>query len=205
MKALLLLFTLAGWLAAQPLPSLPPLREQARLQQQWLSRRLNDVLPALMRKHKVAMWIVMMREYNEDPVFHALTSPTVFSARRRTIYVFYDRGPGKIVERLALGGGSNGGLYDSFRDPEHPGQELYFQAQLDTLRKVVEERNPAAIAVDISTTHTFSDGLSSGERETLEAALGPHWVARFVRAELLPVEYLDTRLPEMLPVYRDMM
>jgi Xaa-Pro aminopeptidase len=206
MKALLLLFTVASWLpAAPPLPTLPPLREQARIQQQWLSRSLNDVLPALMRKHKVAMWIVMMREYNEDPVFHSLTSPTVLSARRRTIYVFYDRGPGKIVERLALGGGSNGGLYDSLRDAEQPGRELYFQAQLDTLRKVVEERNPAAIAVDISTTHAFSDGLSSGERETLETALGPRWTARFVRAELLPVEYLDTRLPEMLPVYRDMM
>lgn len=206
MKALLLLFTLAnGLAAAPPLPSLPPLREQARIQQQWLSRRLNDVLPALMRKHKVAMWIVMMREYNEDPVFHALTSPTIFSARRRTIYVFYDRGPGKIVERLALGGGSNGGLYDSLRDAQHPDRELYFQVQLDALRKVVEERDPAAIAVDISATHAFSDGLSSGERETLEAALGPRWTARFVRAELLPVEYLETRLPEMLPVYRDMM
>ncbi|MEK7863424.1 MAG: M24 family metallopeptidase, partial [Chloroflexota bacterium] len=187
------------------MPALPPLREQAAIQQQWLSRRLNDVLPALMRKHKAAMWIVMMREYNEDPVFRSLVSPTVFAARRRTIYVFYDRGPEAGVERLALGGGDNGGLYTPIRDPEGRGRELYLQAQMDALRKIVEERNPANIAVNISRTHAFSDGLSSGEREEIEAALGPRWVARFIRAELLPLEYVETRLPEMLPVYRDMM
>jgi len=192
-------------LAAQPAPALPPLREQARVQQQWLSRRLNDVLPALMRKHKVAMWVVMMREYNEDPVFGALVAPTTFAARRRTIYVFHDRGPAAGIERLALGGGDQGGLYTVLRDPEQKGRELYFEAQMDLLRKVVEERNPANIAVDVSRTHAFSDGLAAGEREELEAALGARWVSRFVRAELLPLEYLETRLPEMLPVYRDMM
>ncbi len=192
-------------LGAQPAPSLPPLREQARLQQQWLERRLENVLPALLRKHKVAMWVLMMREYNEDPVFRSLVSPTVFAARRRTIYVFFDRGPQAGVERLALGGGDNGGLYTLVRDPAQQGRELYLQAQMDALRKVVEERNPASIAVNISRTHALSDGLSSGEREELEAALGPRWVARFTRAELLAVEYLETRLPEMLPVYQDMM
>lgn len=190
--------------AAGPTLSLPPLREQARIQQQWLSRRLNDVLPALMRKHTVAMWIVMMREYNEDPVFRSLVSPTVFAARRRTIYIFYDRGPAAGVERLALGGGDNGGLYTTIRGSER-GRELYLQAQMEALRKIVEERNPANIAVNISRTHAFSDGLSAGEREEVEAALGPRWAARFVRAELLPLEYIETRLPEMLPVYRDMM
>jgi hypothetical protein len=59
--------------------------------------------------------------------------------------------------------------------------------------------------VNISRTHAFADGLSAGEREELEAAVGPKWTARFVRAELLPVEYVETRLPEMLPPYQDMM
>jgi len=195
----------AASLAGQAMPVLPPLREQARIQQQWLARRLNDVLPELIRKHKVSMWILMMREYNEDPVFGALVSPTVFAARRRTIYVFYDRGPAVGVERLALGGADQGGLYTRVEDPEQRGRELYMEAQMEALRRVVEQRNPSSIAVNISRTHAFSDGLSAGEREELEAALGPRWGNRFVRAELLPLEYLETRLPEMLPVYRDMM
>ena len=67
------------------------LREQAELQQQWLAERLDSVLPRLMRRHGVDMWVVAMREYNEDPVFSSLVSPTTFAARRRTIYMFFDR------------------------------------------------------------------------------------------------------------------
>jgi len=172
MKSLVAVSLLAATAASAQLPVLPPLREQARLQQQWLTRRLNDVLPALMRKHNVPMWILMMREYNEDPVFRALVAPTTFAARRRTIYVFYDRGPQAGLERLALGGGDQGGLYTSVRDPERPERELYLEAQMALLRKIVEQRNPARIAVNISRTHAFSDGLSAGEREELEARWG---------------------------------
>ena len=71
------------------------LREQAKLQQSWLSDRLNINLPALMRKHGVSMWIVACREYAEDPAFFSLVSPTVFAARRTTIYIFNDPGAGK--------------------------------------------------------------------------------------------------------------
>ncbi len=191
--------------AAGSPPRLPSLREQAAIRQQWLQLRLERVLPALMRKHRVQMWLVICREYNEDPVFFSLVSPTVFAARRRTIYVFFDRGEGKAVERLALGGGSNGGLYTVYRDPEAENRELWGQGQWALLRKLTEERNPATIAVDISPTHAFSDGLSAGEREALEAALGPKWMARVVRAENLPLEYLAIRPPEMLPAYRQLM
>ena len=91
------------------------LREQADLQQSWLARRLESQLPALMRQYGVDMWVIPMREYNEDPTFLAMVSPTTFAARRRTIYVFFDRGPEQGVERIALGGSSQGGLYQAVR------------------------------------------------------------------------------------------
>lgn len=191
-------------LAAQT-PRLPPLREQAKVQQQWLKARLERVLPALMRKHKIQMWLVICREYNEDPVFFSLVSPTVFAARRRTIYVFYDRGEEKGIERLAIGGGSNGGLYTVYRDPEVENREIYGEGQWALLKKLIAERNPSNIAVNISSTHAFSDGLSAGEREKLEASLGAEYAKRIVRAENLPLEYIAVRLPEMLPAYRQMM
>src|SRR5688572_12909698 len=75
------------------------LREQADKQQAWLARRLETVLPTLMRKYGVDMWVIPMREYNEDPVFTSIVSPTTFAARRRTIYVFFDKGPSAVVER----------------------------------------------------------------------------------------------------------
>lgn len=183
----------------------PPLREQAEIQQQWLKLRLERVLPKLMRKHGVQMWLVICREYNEDPVFFSLVSPTMFAARRRTIYVFFDRGEEKGVERLALGGGSQGGLYTVYRDPEVENREIYGEGQWTLLRKLIEERKPATIAVNISHTHAFSDGLSAGEREKLESVLPAEYLKRLVRAENLALEYVSIRLPEMLPIYKQMM
>jgi Xaa-Pro aminopeptidase len=197
------LLVAAGASAQAPKP-LPPLREQAEIQQAWLKSRLENVLPALMRRHGVQLWLVICREYNEDPVFFSLVSPTMMSARRRTIYVFFDRGEGQGVERLALGGGSNGGLYTVCRDPDSPGREIYGEAQWTLLRKIVEERKPATIAVNISRTHAFSDGLTVAEWEKLRDALGPDWTRRIVRAENLPLEYISARVPEMLACYRQM-
>lgn len=188
----------------QVLKRLPSMRKQAEIQQGWLKLRLEKVLPELMRKHGVAMWLVICREYNEDPAYRSLTSPTVFAARRRTILVFTDRGE-KGIERLALGGGSNGGLYQVYRDPDVENRELWGESQWATLRKLIAQRDPKNIAVNISQTHAFSDGLSAGEYEKLQQALGAEYSKRLIRAENLPLEYISIRLPEMLPTYKQMM
>jgi hypothetical protein len=185
-------------------PRLPALREQDRIRQEWLKLRLERVLPEVMRRQGVDFWLVVCREYNEDPAFFSLVSPSVMAARRRTILVFHDRGPERGVDRLALGGGSNGGLYQVYRDPEVENRELWGQGQWALLRKLVDERRPRRIAVNVSHTHAFSDGLSQGEWEQLASALGP-WTDRVVRAEGLAVEYIGLRLPEMLPSYQHLM
>ncbi|MEX2156996.1 MAG: M24 family metallopeptidase [Gemmatimonadales bacterium] len=201
----------AAPLTATPARPLGTLREQAALQQEWLRYRLDSVLPRLMRHYGVEMWIIPMREYNEDPVFWSLVSPTTFFARRRTIYVFTDRGAARGVERLALGGGSQGGLYEAYvaRDTIDPSigrrPELVGQGQWDLLARIVRERDPKTIAVDISHTHAFSDGLSAGEWEQLSRALPPGYLARVVRAEGLALDYQAIRAPAMLPAYRRMM
>jgi Xaa-Pro aminopeptidase len=198
-------------LTVTPTRPLGTLREQAVLQQQWLQYRLDSVLPRLMRQNGVEMWIIAMREYNEDPVFWSLVSPTTMFARRRTIYVFTDRGPQRGVERLALGGGSQGGVYEAYvaRDTVDPSigrrPELVGQGQWDLLARIVSERDPKTIAVDISHTHAFSDGLSAGEWEQLSRALPPGYLPRVMRAERLPFDYQSLRAPAMLPVYRRMM
>lgn len=189
------------------------LREQAEQQQEWLALRLERVLPRLMREQGVDMWIVPVREYNEDPVFRALVSPTTMAARRRTIYVFHDRGPERGVERIAIGGTSQGGLYRVVRDPAAAMgtagatrrlAEPFGPEQWTLLTPLVAERDPQRIAVNISHTHAFSDGLSAGEWEQLQAALGETYRARVVRRELLALHYIEERLPEMLPTYRRM-
>jgi hypothetical protein len=186
-------------------PGLPSLREQAKIQQEWLKLRLDTVLPKLMRENKVEMWIISMREYNEDPTFSSLVSPTTFSARRRSIYVFYDPGMNRPLERLALGGGSQGGLYTAYRDTTLGNAELLGSGQWKLLASLVRKRDPKSIAVNISHTHAFSDGLTAGEWEELRDALGPEYASRVVRTERLALDYISIRLPQMLDLYGRLM
>ena len=186
------------------------LREQAVMQQAWLKKRLDTFLPALMRKHAIDMWVVPMREYNEDPVFSSIVAPETFAARRRTIYVFFDKcaaagaSPAPAcVERVALGGTSQGGVFDArtsakaVANPVNGRQaELWGDEQWLLLKQVVEERKPRVIGIDRSTVFAFSDGLSSGELKGMTEALGSEWTARFRDAERLPLELIASRLPE---------
>jgi Xaa-Pro aminopeptidase len=165
------------------------------------------------------MWIVPMREYNEDPVFPAVTSPETFAARRRTIYVFFDScaaagatpGP-SCAERIALGGTSQGGVFEARRSTKAAaanigrGQqaELWGDEQWQALKALVEERKPKTIGVDRSTVFAFSDGLSSGELKGMSAALGDEWTSRFTDAEGLPLELIASRLPEEEVFYKRM-
>lgn len=187
------------------------LREQAALQQQWLQKRLDTFLPKLMREHGVDMWVIPMREYMEDPVFGALTSPETFAARRRTIYVFFDKCAASsapvsaaCIERIALGGTSQGGVFEARRSTKQAagdvgrGQqaELWGDEQWQALKAVIEERNPRVIGIDRSTVFAFSDGLTSGELQGMSAALGERWTSKFRNAEALPLELIASRLPE---------
>lgn len=185
------------------------LREQADLQQRWLQERLEVNLPAVMREQGVDMWVVPMREYNEDPVFRALVSATSFAARRRTIYVFFDRGEELGVERLALGGGSMGGLYEAYRAPQSTSlegvqAELWGSQQWSLLADVIRERDPQVIAVNAHAEHNFADGLTAAEWEQMREAIGEKYVARVVRNPRVAIDYLALRVPSMTPVYRKM-
>lgn len=184
---------------------LPPLREQAAEQQAWLEARMERVLPPLMAEYGVRMWILSMREYAEDPVFWSITSPTTFAARRRSIYVITRRDDGTL-ERLALGGTSQGGVFEAFRStrpaPTRPTAELGGDEQWALLRELVEDRDPENIVLNVDPVWAFSDGLHAGEAEALLEALGPRYAERVKREPRLAMNYIALRLPEMMPRYR---
>ena len=194
-------------------------RELAAMQQRWLRDRLDTFLPALLRKHAVDMWVVPMREYTEDPIFKAITAPETFAARRRTIYVFFDKCAAaaqpvsaSCVERIALGGSSQGGVFQARRSTRAAagnigrGQqaELWGDEQWEVLEAVIAERNPRTIGINRSTVFAFSDGLTSGELKGMTAALGEKWASRFRDAEALPLELIASRLPDEEVFFRRM-
>jgi Xaa-Pro aminopeptidase len=121
--------------------------------------------------------------------------------------VFHDRGPGKGVDRIALGGTSQGGVYTAVRSavavPDAPAgsnanqrtAELWGDAQWQVLKQLVEERQPRTIGINISRVFAFADGLSAGEYEGMSEALGPEWTSRYRRTEGMAVDLIATRLP----------
>ena len=188
------------------------LREQAAMQHSWLKQRLDTFLPPLMRTYGIDLWVVPMREYNEDPVFTAIVAPETFAARRRTIYVFFDRCAAagtavsaSCIEKLALGGSTQGGIFEartSQRAVTGGGAvrgrqaELWGDEQWELLKTVIEERKPRVIGINRSTVFAFTDGLSSGELDGMSRALGPAWTSKFKDAERLPLDLIASRLPD---------
>ena len=213
MRATLVSGALAGALAftagadaqeSHPWRPFGTLREQATVRQQWLRQRMETVLPSLMRKYDVDMWVIPMREYNEDPVFSSIVAPTTFAARRRTIYVFFDRGAEAGVERLALGGTSQGGVYEAVRSQRAVSgswlaanrAEIGENEQWLVLKDLIEQRKPARIAINVSHEWAFADGLSAGEYETMRETIGEPLTSRLVRVNGLAIDFIASRLPD---------
>jgi Xaa-Pro aminopeptidase len=171
-------------------------REQAALVKTWIQKRFDTLLPDLMRREKIDMWIIVSREYNDDPVFRSISPLTTYSSRRRTILVFFDRGK-EGVERLSIGRFDYDGLYSLVRTAN--------DAQWEGLRKVVEERDPKVIGLNTSEAWSHADGLTANEKENVLEALGAKYAPRVKSAEMLAVGWLEVKLPEELEAYRHVM
>jgi hypothetical protein len=167
-----------------------PLRLRAEIRNGWLKQRLETVLPEIMRREGLDMWIVVAREYNEDPVIMTLLPEPMMYARRRTILVFHLKDDGTL-ERLVL---SRYGIKDFYEGVWDPDEE----EQYDCLGRVVKERDPKAVGINISETFAFGDGLTHSEHGLLSAALGEEYMGRTRHAEMLAVGWLERRIkPEM--------
>ncbi len=167
-------------------PPVLPLREQAKVRDAWLRERLDTVVPRLMRENKVDMWILVAREYAEDPVLSTMLDAESFHARRRTILVFFDPGGGRPVERLTV---SRYGLADLFAPAWKPEEQ---PDQWRALADIVAARRPNRIAVNVSPASAFADGLTKGQYDELHAALGGN-AKRLVAADALAIGWLETR------------
>jgi Xaa-Pro aminopeptidase len=172
-------------------------REQYPIQRAWIEKRFNTVLPELMRREGIDMWIVVSREYNDDPVFRSMAPLTTFSSRRRTILVFFDPGPGKPVERLSIGRFDYDKLYQMVAVP--------IDEQWSALRRVVGDRKPKTIGINMSEFFNHADGLTATEKQNLENALGPDFSKRLKSAERLAVGWLELKIAEEYEGYRQAM
>ena len=140
-RAFLAIFLSTAVFAGEP--TLPPLREQARIQQEWLRLRLDRNLPVLMRKHGAQMWIVACREYAEDPRsfrwFHRPCLPRAGPPFMSSMIVARTS-PWNGWRSAAI---QTAGLYTVYRDPDSGNREIYGETQWQLLRKLVDQRRPS--------------------------------------------------------------
>ncbi len=174
-----------------------PERERARVVDEILEDRFANFLPQLMRREGIDMWVIISREYNEDPVLKTMLPSTWLSARRRTIMVFYDtgkEGPGAL-EKLAIARYDVGNLLKGAWDIDvRPNQ-------WDALAKIIEDRKPKKIGLNFSTNYAHADGLAFTEHEEFLQKLPAEYQKRIVSAEKLAVGWLETRTPKEMAMY----
>ncbi|MCU1613965.1 MAG: putative Xaa-Pro aminopeptidase [Frankiales bacterium] len=188
-------------LTAGPTRAFPlPLREQADVRDRWLTQRLLDVLPGLMDRARIDMWLITGREYNEDPVLATLLPATWLSARRRTILVLHRSDDG--VTAAAVSRYPVGQFVAAWSPDEDPAADPE-ASQWAAVRRMVEQADPRRIGIDLSGDFALADGLSHTEHGLLVEALGPY-AGRLVSAEDLVVSWLETRLPEEIAALHGM-
>lgn len=180
---------------AQQLPNILPLRERAAIEDALLQERLEKLLPDLMRREGIDMWVIVAREYNEDPVAKTMLPATWLAARRRTIILFHDQGQGKGVEKLAVARYDIGNLMKGAWAPEQEPN------QWKRLVQLIQERNPKKIGLNFSSTYAHADGLTKAEYDSLMHYLPETQKKAVVSAERLAVDWLQTRTERELEVY----
>ena len=195
----IVLSTLISCLPVYPqkeqLPKLLPVREQQAVREKWLKTRLDTMLLPMMRQQKIDMWIVVNEEFHPDPVTAYIAPPLPLQGRR-DFFIFADRG-GDRLDRIALVRYPEEHLKYFFEIVNPPGKDIPA-----TLKRIVEERAPKTIALNMGGTRGATTGLTHDTFNFLSETLGPDYASRFVSAAPLIVEYMDTRLPEELEHYR---
>ncbi|MCC5854134.1 MAG: M24 family metallopeptidase [Idiomarina sp.] len=172
---------------------LPP-RARIAPENDMLTDRLDNLLPALMAETDLDMWLVLNREKAEDPVYFTLVPQPTFAARRTTMLVFHRQEDGS-VRRMTVNTYPFGAPYES----AWSGRDL--DEQWQALGELIVELNPQRIGINRSRDWSAADGLSSALHTRLLEVLPETYQERLVSAEDLVVRWTETRTAAELEVY----
>tara|TARA_R110002033_G_scaffold12528_1_gene37825 strand:- start:1852 stop:3243 length:1392 start_codon:yes stop_codon:yes gene_type:complete len=170
-------------------------KERAQVIDEILDDRFNNLLPELMDAADLDMWVVISREYNEDPVIKTMLPATWLNARRRTILLFYRDKAKNSIEKLAVARYNVGknivSAWDKEKEPN----------QWKRLMQLISERNPKKIGLNYSTDHNIADGLVKTDYEEFMANLPKKYSSKVVSAQELAVRWIETRSEREMVIY----
>ena len=203
-----------------------------KINNQIRKEKFDLIIPSAMRKHKIDMWIHVMRDalpdlnIQEDDLFGAEDLGSTSG-----IFVFTDRG-GERIERAVIGrrwGATQRqyekdkshlinelGIYDIIHDPIFVTEplaetETEYDFRFKGLRKFVEERDPKRIAVNYrdelgpwETTRIIRDGISHTDYRLLTKELGKKYSTRLVSSEYVIMDYCISPVPSEVELLKNM-
>ena len=189
-KFITLLYLLTTPLLSQ---DILPLRERASLIDQIQKERIEKLLPKLMKEQDIDVWVMITREYNEDPIVKTLLPPTWLNARRRTIIVFSKTENG--IDQVAISrynfGENIRSIWNKEKQPD----------QWKALSDYIVSQNPQKIGINTSEYYGIVDGLAKTDYDGLIQALPSKFKKRIVSAETLGVRWIETRTSLEMKLY----
>lgn len=200
-----------------------PYRDQEKIRNNWLKKRLETVLPRVMKRAGIDLWVVACNEYNEDPVFTTLVPMSMPTARRLTILVYHLQKDGTVRPMsLTQPGVGLDGYYEAVWTnpkgqnwdtaseimPDNTGKitkQTPPETQWECLNRVISECAPEKVGINISNTFAFSDGLSHSLYQAMMDNLSEENKKKIVSAEKVCVGWLETRTEEEMAAYNAIM
>lgn len=175
------------------------LRERADITNQILEDRLDTVVPQVMRAAGIDAWVLIAREYNEDPIVKTMLPATWLNARRRTVLMFIDQGPELGIARMAVARYPVGDLFPGVWNPEQQPD------QHERIAQILDEADPDRIALNYSDVYALADGLTYSEQRDFLQALPLRLRDRVVSSEAVAVGWLETRTAAEMTTYKTVM
>lgn len=194
-RSLFLLFLLISQLTFTQILSE---KDRAKLKDEILEDKFQNLLPQLMDRAEIDLWLIISREYNEDPVMKTMLPATWLNARRRTMIVFYRDKEKDTLERLAVAryniGESIKSAWEKEKQPD----------QWKALMDIIAERNPKKIGLNYSTHFPLADGLVKTDHEELKQNMPDSLKTRLVSAEKLAIGWIETRTEKEMKLYDEL-
>ena len=175
--------------------SIKTVKEQYQIKDKILQERLDLILPEVMKEYDVDMWLSASKEYNEDPLFHAITPASYPTARRISLFAFVKKGDEVKRFSLCMPSKELAPYYTSYWiDFNH-------EDQMACLNRLCQEYDPKNIAVNVSDNFAFSDGMSQGLYEMLTAKMDEKYQKRIIRNDALAIKLMELRTPTELELH----
>lgn len=175
-----------------------PLRERSKVEDDILKDRFDNLLPQLMDRTNIDMWILISREYNEDPVLRTMLPSTWLNARRRTVLVFYRNKQQNTIEKLAVARYNVGeNIASAWQKEKQPDQ-------WEALFTLIKDRNPKNIGLNMSKYFAIADGLVKTDYDWFTEKLPQAYKAKITSAEKLAIAWIETRTEKEMQLFEQL-